>query len=104
MRSVRATLAGLLWWGGVLVAAGYAFAVCLVGLEAPAQRAWVETVYRLADAGGGGVLDRDGLLAEEVGAATPLRIALSSWGVASGAWLVLGWVASWLVAPRRSRG
>lgn len=104
---MRTTLAHLAWWVCVSVAAGYAGAALLTGLDAPADRRWVEAVQALADAAGGAVFAGDGWLAERLGGSagvsSPTRVALVSWGSASAAWLVLGWALSAVVAPPRRR-
>lgn len=101
MRTVRAGLAHLTWWVCVLVATAYAAAVCLVGLDAPAERTWVEAVYRLADAAGGDVFARGGWVSDRADVSTPFWVALASWGAASAAWLAGGWLVSGVLRPRR---
>lgn len=99
MARFRSLVAHLVWWASAAVAIGLAVGVLLVGLRAPASHAWVEGSYHVLDALGGGVLDRRGLVVDLTGVRSALGVALVSWGLASGLWLVVGLVVASLLRP-----
>jgi hypothetical protein len=100
IRRVRTLLGGIVWFACLLAATALLLGAVLVVLDANTRNALVAAVLRAADWADLGVFSRTAGIKQFTGDGATVKNAITNWGLAAVAWLVVGRVALRVLTPR----